>query len=131
MVIWKTYFVLGPLPILLYSIPVLYMQSWKQCALLVIPQWFCGNSCTWAHDVTVHHVPKCMSCHKAIVVITGRAHCFHDCKYIAPILLLWDLSTLCVVDHLWPLIRYIYTIRQFHIIKIKIFLLLKFVKQKQ
>ena len=26
--------------------------------------------------VTVHHVPKCMSCHKAIVVITGRAHCF-------------------------------------------------------
>ena len=25
--------------------------------------------------VTVHHVPKCMSCHKVIVVITGRAHC--------------------------------------------------------
>ena len=31
---------------------------------------------------SVHHVPKCMSCHKAIVVITGRAHCFHDCIYI-------------------------------------------------
>ena len=31
---------------------------------------------------TVHHVPKCMSCHKAIVVITGRAHCFHDYIYI-------------------------------------------------
>ena len=30
-------------------------------------QWFCGNSCTQ----TVHHVPKCMSCHKATVVITG------------------------------------------------------------
>ena len=74
-------------------------------------QWLCGNSCTWAHDVrlhiagttyitllallvehslvhwyqqcvTVHHVPKCMSCHKAIVVITGRAHCFHDYIYI-------------------------------------------------
>ena len=28
--------------------------------------------------LTVHHVPKCMSCHKAIVGITGRAHCFHD-----------------------------------------------------
>ena len=40
------------------------------------PQWLCGNSCTWAHDV--HHVPKCMSCHKSIVVITGEAHCFHD-----------------------------------------------------
>ena len=38
--------------------------------------------------VTEHHVPKCMSCHKAIVVITGRAHCFHDCIYITLILLL-------------------------------------------
>ena len=37
---------------------------------------------------TVHHVPKCMSCHKAIVVITGRAHCFHDYIYITLILLL-------------------------------------------
>ena len=33
-------------------------------------------------SLTVHHVPKCMSCHKAIVVITGRAHCFHDNIYI-------------------------------------------------
>ena len=32
--------------------------------------------------VTVHRVPKCMGCHKAIVVITGRAHCFHDYTYI-------------------------------------------------
>ena len=32
--------------------------------------------------VTVHHVPKCMIFHKAIVVITGRGHCFHDCIYI-------------------------------------------------
>ena len=31
---------------------------------------------------TVRHVPKCMSCHKAIVVVTGRAHCFHDYIYI-------------------------------------------------
>ena len=36
-----------------------------------------GTSCT-----TVHHVPKCVTCHKAIVVITGRAHCFHDYIYI-------------------------------------------------
>ena len=54
--------------------------------------------------VTLHHVPKCMSCHKAIVVITGRACCFHDTIYIMSVLLLWDLSTLCVMDHLWPLI---------------------------
>ena len=60
--------------------------------------------------VTVHHVPKYMSCHKAIVVISGRAHCFHDYIYVTLILLLWDLSTMCVVDHLWPLIfLYIYT----------------------
>ena len=32
--------------------------------------------------VTVHHLPKCMSCHKATVVITGRALCFHDYIYI-------------------------------------------------
>ena len=50
--------------------------------------------------VTVHHVPKCISCHKAIVVITGRTHWFHDCIYITPNLLLRDLSTLCVVNHL-------------------------------
>ena len=67
------------------------------------PQWLCGNSSTWAHYIQLHHVSKCMSCHKAIVVITGRANCFHDCIYIMPILLLPDLSTLCVVDHLWPL----------------------------
>ena len=34
--------------------------------------------------------------HKAIVVKTGRAHCCHDCTYVTLILLLWDLSTLCV-----------------------------------
>ena len=37
---------------------------------------------TPGNDATVHHVPKCISCHKAIVVITGRTHCFHDCIYI-------------------------------------------------
>ena len=47
-----------------------------------------------------YNVPKCMSCHKTIVVITGRTHCSHDRIYITPVLLLWDLSTLCVVDHL-------------------------------
>ena len=32
--------------------------------------------------INVHHVLKCMSCHKAIMVITRRAHCFHDYIYI-------------------------------------------------
>ena len=28
--------------------------------------------------LTQHHVPKCMNCHKAIAVITGRAYCLYD-----------------------------------------------------
>ena len=31
---------------------------------------------------TVHYVPKCISCHKAIVMIIGRADYFHDYIYI-------------------------------------------------
>ena len=45
-----------------------------------------------------HHVPKCLSCHKAILVMTGRTNCFHDYICVMPILLLQDLSTLCVMD---------------------------------
>ena len=58
----------------------------------------CNQQC-----VTVHHVPRCMSFHKSILVITGRAHCFHDKIYVLLIVRLWDLSTLCVVNHLWQL----------------------------
>ena len=54
---------------------------------------------TLGHMITVHHVPKCMSCHKAILVIPG-GHIVFMITYITLILLLWDLSTLCVVDHL-------------------------------
>ena len=38
--------------------------------------------------VAVHRVPKGISRHKAIVVIARRAHCFHNCIYITPIMLL-------------------------------------------
>ena len=31
--------------------------------------------------LTVHHVSKCMSCQKSIVVITGKVRCFHDYMY--------------------------------------------------
>ena len=56
---------------------VIYMLSWKHEKLVEhsLVHWY--QQC-----VTVHHVPKCMSCHKAIVVITRRAHCFHDNIYI-------------------------------------------------
>ena len=31
----------------------------------------------------IYNEPKCMSCHKAIVMIIGRVHCFHNiCIYI-------------------------------------------------
>ena len=73
------------------------------CSLLSLLStlWLIGTSNVYP---TVHRVPTCMSCHKPIVVIIGRAHYFHDYMYIMPILLLWDLSTLYVVDHLWALI---------------------------
>ena len=29
--------------------------------------------------IYTNHAPKCMSCHKAGEVLTGRAHRFHDC----------------------------------------------------
>ena len=47
-----------------------------------------GHMMYGSSRLTVHHVPKCMSCHKAIVVITGRAHCFHDYIYVTLILLM-------------------------------------------
>ena len=46
----------------------------------------------------IHDMPKCLSCYKAILLMTIRAHCFHDYICVMSILLLRDLSTLCVVD---------------------------------
>ena len=90
--------------------------------------WLCGNSCTWAHNVRLHiagtNEPKVLdklskehNISDQIVFMIGRAHCFHDfhihngrahcfhyCIYIMAILVLWYLSTLCIVDHLWSLI---------------------------
>ena len=60
----------------------MYVIMKTMCPSRLSPQWLCGNSCICGIVATVHHVPKCMSCHKAIVVITGRAHCFHDYIYI-------------------------------------------------
>ena len=55
------------------------------------------------------YIPICI-----YIYIPGRAHCFHNKIYIMLILLLWDFSTLCVVDHLWQLI-YIYIYMYVHI----------------
>ena len=49
----------------------------------------------YQHCVIVYRVPKCMRCHKAIVVITRRAHGFHDYIY--------------TYIYIYPYIIYIYT----------------------
>ena len=50
---------------------------------------------TW----TVHHVLKCMSCYKAMVVITGRVHCFHDYIYIIYIIycMVYNIVVICII----------------------------------
>ena len=49
-------------------------------------QWICGNSCTWAHDKQCCYRTSCAQVHELphhrTTVVTGRAHCFHDCIYI-------------------------------------------------
>ena len=85
----------------------IYMQSWKKT---MCPPGYHHNGFVLMYLGTrcTVHKPKCMSCYKPIVVTTRRAHCFHDCIYITLILLLWNLNTLCVVDHLWALIYIMY-----------------------
>ena len=46
--------------------------------------------------LTVHHVPKCISSHKAIQVITGRAHCFHNYIYTICQCCFCEILALCV-----------------------------------
>ena len=79
-----------------FSYSLSFHRSWLLRTLLVHWHYEC---------VTIHHEPKCMSCHKTVVVITGNADCFHDFTYILTlILLLQNLCTLHVVCHLWPFV---------------------------
>ena len=83
------------------------------CPSWFSPQWLCGNSCNWAHDVRLCIV---VPMNQSVLNKQSKegikepkspgGHIFFmiACIYITSILLLWDLSTLCVVDHLWPLI---------------------------
>lgn len=50
---------------------ITFLAFFVDCSLL---HWY--QQC-----LTVHHVPKCTSCHKPIVVVNRRAHCFYDCIY--------------------------------------------------
>ena len=55
-------------------------------------------------------------------VIIRRAYCFYDYKYVTAILLLWDLSLLCVVNDLWPLVTTFDEICLFSLIWYQLFL---------
>ena len=72
--------------------------------ILIFPgRAHCFHNCIYIYIYAIMKTKCPPSQHKAIAVITGRVHCFDDNIYIMLIVLLWDLSTLCVVDHLWPL----------------------------
>ena len=74
--------------------------------ILLLAVW----ALSWLHNaiqqcVTVHPVPKFRSCHKAIMVITGRAHCIHI--YIWDyIYLKWNIITLQDDFPLWAMFVY-------------------------
>ena len=62
-------------------------QIWCSDTLLVlmnVPSFACWTHLVHCYQqcVTVHYVPNCKNCHKVIVVITERVHCFHDHIYI-------------------------------------------------
>ena len=46
-------------------------------------------------SITIYQVFKCMNCHKAIVVITGRGSWFYFCIYIMSLMLLWQIWIFC------------------------------------
>ena len=69
---------------ILYIIYIYILYIYKYIIYTYIQVLIYNNSCVHY----VHHVPKYMSYHKAFVVITGRAHRFHDYISVIPILLL-------------------------------------------
>ena len=57
--------------------------------------WFVEHSLTHSYKDCLNRrcMPKSLSCHNIIVVITRKTHCFHIYMYVTPIVLLSDLST--------------------------------------
>ena len=53
--------------------------------------------CIYNIYVYIHHVPKGMSCNKAIVAITGRLHCFRDCIYIYIYMYIYMIWYSCII----------------------------------
>ena len=70
------------------------------------PQWLFGNSCTWAHDV-----PKCMSCQKAIVVITGGPHIVFMITYILRPSCFYEICV-CIYIYIYIYIYIMFTVNE-------------------
>ena len=60
------------------------------------PQWLCGNSCTWAHDVIRKMITKnmCILATEAVKIQCGQKCSFPD-KYLEE---LW-VVTICIVRY--------------------------------
>ena len=123
----------------LYSNIYIYVcvLSWKQCVLPVITTkalWQLMHlvpmnqrllnklskepnisSHQWS---TTHSFCDHDTTHKAFVVVTRRAHCFHDNIYIMYIWLLWDLSALCT----WARLVYFLSTLSFYIYILQIYI---------
>ena len=86
--------------ICIYIYAVLKIMSLLSCH----HNGFVATHILWhmVYYLSIHHVPKCMSCHKVIVVIVGSANDFHGCIFITLILLLWDLrNNICFYVLAW------------------------------
>ena len=65
---------------------IIYMQSWKQCDLPVITSMASLQLMHLAHDEQSCNGTSCaegLICH-IVIVVAGRAHCFHDCINLVP-----------------------------------------------
>ena len=66
---------------------IIYMQSWKQCDLLVITSMALSQLMHLAYDEQSCKGTSCakgLICH-IVIVVAGRAPCFHDCINLVPI----------------------------------------------
>ena len=73
----------------------IYIQLWKQCVLLVITRmalWHFMYLGTW-YKVN----KKCISYHKAIMVITRRVRCFYDYTNVLCPSCFCKIEALCVL----------------------------------
>ena len=74
----------------------LYYAPCLACWVLfgsLVPATSNRTSCVQVHELPRSHCGD-----------NRGAHCFHYCICITLVLFLWDLTTLCVADYLWPLI---------------------------